>query len=90
MPDTNEEWVVIRNFVWIQEAQVVKSLLEASGFQVLIPDEFFLGAQPHYGIAAGGARVMVRSTDWDQASAILAAMEVSVADKEGADDDEVE
>jgi hypothetical protein len=89
MPDTNEVWVVIRNCVWIQEAQVVKSLLEANGFEVLIPDEYFLGAQPHYGIAVGGARVMVQSTDLDQASAILAAMELSQADTEGPDGNEV-
>jgi hypothetical protein len=37
--------------VFGNKAQVVKSILEASGIEVFIPDEHFLGVQPHYGIA---------------------------------------
>ena len=81
--------MVVRNCVWIQEAQVVKSLLEAGGVEALIPDEYFLGANPHYGIAIGGARVMVRSTDLEQACAILEATEVPEAGPEGPDGDDV-
>jgi len=51
----NEEWIVVRNCIWIQEAQVVKSLLGSGGVEAIIPDEYFLGANPHYGIAIGGA-----------------------------------
>src|SRR5262245_42036356 len=84
-PKMDEEWIVLRSCVWIQEAQVVKSLLEAGGIDAFIPDEYFLGANPHYGIALGGARVMVRSTDLEQASAILDAMEVPESGSEGSD-----
>jgi hypothetical protein len=82
-----EEWTVIRSCVWLQEADVIRSFLEASGIEVLIPDEHFLGAQPHSAIAIGGVRVMVRGSDLDQARAILNAMETPEADS-GEDPDE--
>ena len=84
----NEEWIVIRNCVWIQEADVLRSVLEASGVEVLIPDEHFLGSQPHYGLAIGGVRVMVRSSDLDQAHSILNAAEVPHVVVENSDRDE--
>jgi hypothetical protein len=63
MDSTNEEaWVVLRSCVWIQEALVLRSLLEAGNVEVMLPEEHFLGANPHYGIAVGGARVMVRAS----------------------------
>jgi hypothetical protein len=67
----SDEWVVVRNCIWIQEAHVVKSVLEAGGVETLLPDEYFLGANPHYGIAIGGARVTVRSSALEQAREIL-------------------
>jgi len=79
IPNTNEEWVLVRNCVWIQETQVVKSVLQAGGVEGLIPDEHFLGANPHYGIAIGGARVMVRSSDVERARVMLDPMEGSEA-----------
>jgi len=47
-----------------------------------------LGTNPHYGIAIGGARVMMRSSDFERARAILGAMEVPEAGSDGFDADE--
>ena len=86
----NDDWVVVHNCVWIQEAQVVKSILEAANIDVLIPDENLLGAVPHYGIALGGARVLVRSRDLEEARQILEAMKTEDAGVEDSDEDEDE
>ena len=87
-PERKDEWVVVRSCIWIHEAQLVKSLLDGSGVESIIPDEYFLSANPHYGLALGGARVMVRASDLEQASAILDAVEFSEAGSEDPDGDE--
>ena len=67
------EWVVVRRCFRLSEALVVRSILEADGLDVLIPDENLLGAEPGAETALGGARVMVRSTDLERARGILSA-----------------
>jgi len=44
-------------------AVVLRSVLESGGIDALIPDEHFVGANSQYGLAVGGVRVMVRSSD---------------------------
>ncbi len=88
MNPMNDEWIVVRNCFLLEEALVVKSVLEADGVEVLIPDEHTLGAQPFYTNALGGARVMVRSTDFDRARAVLEAFGAAEAESENFEDDE--
>ena len=64
-------WVEVRNCVWLQEAQVIRSVLDAAGIEAMIPDEYTLGAQPFYGLALGGVRVLVRAGDWSRAVEFL-------------------
>jgi Putative prokaryotic signal transducing protein len=90
MPDKKEEWVVIRNCFWLQEADVLRSVLEGNGVEVLIPDENLLSAVPYYGTVLGGVRVMVQSKDLRRAREILKAMEIPDADLEDSDKDERE
>ena len=66
----NSEWVDVRTCTWLHEALVLKSVLEASGIEVLIPDEHTLGVQPGFAPAFGGVRVLVRP------DALTAAQEV--------------
>jgi hypothetical protein len=81
-----KEWTVVRNCNWLHEAQIVKSVLEADGLEVLIPDEHILGVQPLYANALGGVRVMVRFENLDHARRILDAMDAA-AGSEGRGDD---
>ena len=83
----NDEWAVVRNCFWLEEALVVKSVLEADGVEVLIPDEHTIGAQPLYTNALGGARVMVRSRDFLRARAIPDAFHAPETDSENVEDD---
>ena len=80
--------MVARNCLWIQEALVVKSLLEDAGIEVFIADEHLLAAAPPYGIAIGGARVMVRVDDLTDARAILETMEAAHRNAEPFDEEE--
>jgi len=65
------EWVEVRSCAWLYEAQFIKSLLEASGISVLIPDQYTLGVEPFYAAAFRGVRVLVPSTDLERADALL-------------------
>lgn len=72
---TATEWVILRRCFRLSEAQIVKSILEADGLEVLLPDEHLLGIEPGAETALGGARVMVRAADLDHARGILLAMD---------------
>lgn len=72
---TAADWVVVRRCFRLPEAQIVKSILEAEGIDVLLPDEHMLGVEPGAETALGGARVMVRGDDIDRARATLLAMD---------------
>jgi len=72
--DTEPEWAVVRRCFRLSEAQIVKSILEAEGIDVFLPDEHLLGIEPGAETALGGARVMVRGVDLNRAREILSAM----------------
>lgn len=82
----NDEWVLIRNCNWLHEADMIKSILEGSGIEVFLPDEHILNIQPHYANVIGGARVLVRSSDFDRARLILET-EVSGGSEHPGDDE---
>lgn len=69
------EWVIVRRCFRLPEAQIVRSILEAEGIAVLLPDEHLLGLEPGAETAFGGARVMVHAADLDHAQGILRAMD---------------
>ena len=73
--DAGDKWVEAWNSAWLHEAQLIKSVLEAEGIEVQIPDEHFVGVQPLYATAIGGIRVLVRSSDAARAAEVLGAVD---------------
>ncbi|HXW03796.1 MAG TPA: DUF2007 domain-containing protein [Vicinamibacterales bacterium] len=65
-------WREVRSCNWLHEALFLKSVLEAEGIDVLIPDEHTLGVQPLYAPALGGVRVLVPAADHARAAEVLA------------------
>ncbi|HEY0876321.1 MAG TPA: DUF2007 domain-containing protein [Vicinamibacterales bacterium] len=73
--DSNEpsvdEWVTVRTCVWGHEADLLRSVLEGSGIEVFIPDEWMGTLRSHVLLATGGVRVQVRASDAQRATALL-------------------
>lgn len=69
-----EELVTVRTCIYLHEAQLIKSVLDAEGIDAQIPDAYMAGVQPALGAAIGGIRVVVNSLDLDRAEMALAAM----------------
>lgn len=71
MTADEQTWVEVRNCIWLQEALVIRSLLDAADIEAMIPDEYTLSANPFYALALGGVRVLVRSDDLNRAIEFL-------------------
>lgn len=56
----------------LQEALLLKSMLEANGVIAVIPDELTAQMAPPYLFANAGVRVQVQVEDTDKAMALLA------------------
>jgi hypothetical protein len=56
---------------WLHEAQFFKSILEADGIDVFLPDEHTLGVDPGLSPALGGVRMLVRPDDAARAREII-------------------
>ena len=54
-----------------QEALLLRSVLEADGMEVFLPDEFVMQNTPHLLFANDGIRVQVKPEDEARARAIL-------------------
>ena len=67
-----EGWVVVWNSAWLHDAYFVKSLLEAEGIPVQIPDEHTVGIHSLLTTAMGGIRVLVPIADQPRAADVLA------------------
>jgi hypothetical protein len=65
------DWVEVRSCMWLHEAQLFKSVLDAAGIDAEIPNEYSLGLQPGYINMLGGARVLVRPDDLERAREVL-------------------
>ena len=65
------ELIVIRTCASLQEAELVKSVLEAEHIHTEIPDEYAAGVQPFYGTTLGGIRVLVEAKDLERAEDLL-------------------
>ena len=70
----DEALVTVRSCNYLHEAELIKSVLEADGIDVEIPDEHMANVQPGLGGNIGGIRVQVRSSDLARAEESLAAM----------------
>ena len=70
----DDELVTIRTCNYLHEAELIKSVLEADGIDVDIPDEHMANVQPGLGGTIGGIRVQVRSSDLARAEESLAAV----------------
>lgn len=77
-----EEWVVVRNCVWLHEAHVIVAVLETEGIETFLPDSHVASIRPELSGALGGIRVFVRESDLELAHEILSAE----ADTELSDD----
>ena len=65
------ELMVIRTCASLQEAELVRSVLEAEHIHAQIPDEYSAGVQPFYGTTLGGIRVLVEAKDFNEAQELL-------------------
>jgi hypothetical protein len=61
--EDHSEPVTIRTCRDIQEAQIVRSMLEAGGIKAFIPDENAAGLYPTQVLDTNGVRVQVSSDD---------------------------
>jgi hypothetical protein len=66
------ELVILQVCKDIDEAYMFRSVLEGSGVEAFIPDEYELRTNPP--IAIAGVRLLVRKEDVERASAILASV----------------
>jgi len=71
MASQQTEWVEVRSCAFLHEAEFVKSLLEAEGIEVFLPDEYTLGVDPGLAPGFGGVHVLVRSADARRAREVL-------------------
>ncbi len=75
------EWVTIQTCSWLQEAQLMRTQLEASGIEVLIPEEHAVSAASF--ITAMNIRVQVRKAQEKEARDLLGQSPESKAEEKG-------
>lgn len=63
--------VTVARVFEFQEALLLRSVLEADGIEVFLPDEFTMQNTPHLLFANEGIRVQVKPEDEARARAIL-------------------
>ena len=63
--------MVLRHCGSLQDAELLKSVLEADGIAAQIPDEYTLGVNPGFTNAFGGVRLCVRDADVVRAEELL-------------------
>lgn len=69
------DFALVRHCGSLVEAGFIKSVLEAEGIDVEIPDEFAVGVNPGYTNMLGGVRVLVHSDQLERANEILKSAE---------------
>jgi hypothetical protein len=70
------EWVTIKSYWQVYEAEMTKSLLKANGFQCQIKDNFTLLSDPMLNNTIGGAMVQVLIHQAEQAIVLLKEMNI--------------
>jgi putative signal transducing protein len=71
MGSQQTEWVEVRSCAFLHEAEFVKSLLEAEGIEVFLPDEYTLGVDPGLAPGFGGVRILVPRAELLRARDVL-------------------
>jgi len=66
-----EEFKLLKTFLNPLDANITKGLLESNGIEAFVFDENTLSIDPILTTALGGIRLMVRSSDYENAFAIL-------------------
>ena len=65
------DFVLLRTCNDLQEASILRSVLEGSGIEARIADENFASLYPGVMVAAGGVRLLVRASDLERANEVL-------------------
>lgn len=71
MTKDDSRWTELRTCAFLHEAEFFKSLLEAEGIEVYLPDEYTLGVDPGLAPGFGGVRILVRDDDLPRARGVL-------------------
>lgn len=79
----SEEWVTVHTCVWGHQADLLRSVLEGSGIEVFIPDEYVGTLRSHVLLGVGGIRVQVHARDAERATALLAEFEKDEGEGDG-------
>jgi len=66
-----DEYVTLRTCPDVNAANLLRSVLEGSGIEALIPDETFSSTFPHLVAGSGGVRILVRAVDMERAAEVL-------------------
>ena len=66
-----EEFKLLKTFLNPVDANITKGLLESNGIEAFIFDENILSVDPILTTALGGIRLMVRSSDYEDALSII-------------------
>lgn len=64
-------YAFLASFTYSSEAQIYKGLLESSGIDVFLRDEFTTDANPMFSNAVGGVKLYVNSENLEQARTLL-------------------
>jgi hypothetical protein len=67
----SDEWVLLKQCASMQEAVVLRSVLEGAGVECVLPDEHTLGVHPGMAYLDAGVRMLVRAEDFERAEEIL-------------------
>ena len=70
-----DEWVVLRNYGYLHEAELIVAVLDAEGIDAFIPDAQMAGTV--FTGTIGGVRVLVRASDLELAREALTAEEAA-------------
>ncbi len=65
----DSEWTTLKTFSFVTEAQLLRTLLEAHGIQVMIPEEHMASLTPAY--TGMQVRVRVRRAEYARARELL-------------------
>jgi hypothetical protein len=65
------EWITIKTFWQVHEAEMVKNFLLANDIENRVKDDFTLQSDPMLNNAIGGAKLQVKAEQFEQAYSLL-------------------
>jgi hypothetical protein len=66
-----ENWPVLMSFTYPHEAHLAKGYLESNGIETIIQDELMTQIYSLYSNALGGAKLLVKESDYEQGIQLL-------------------